>query len=580
MKKYKKFDIFAYNPSYEWTAYKTGVGSVMSYLTVGFLIFYIAITTRDYIFRPPELVSQGDIDLLAVAREIPFQIPRIGLRLSYNAPNGTRTVIGTDNQDPYFSYQLSHVTVTDQDRIPREVKVLEAEECVVSNLQSLCPVGTSEFDLQGTFFKETYKFVQFQAFKCIGSPWCAPLDEIDFKIQSGDFRAQVGIEAEQFDVELFHNTGLGAAMSNRSWEWYGIPNIELNTDIFLQPREIGKEDRYLGSPPIPEKTVRILSFARRETNLRPRSSLEPDLLSWNIRLSDSVLLQEVSYWSPSILDLFGLWGAMTSFLVSLSLGFIAFNYNRFHFHRYFEKAAKQKRIDAQRMTLTSMELISRKSNGGADLYDNLRSQYDSLMIEPDIRLFEDHHFNSDGRVSVTSEELKYPTTAFGELRRIAMESHMQKKRAARVLCLWWGHILVKRGFIKDDKRKRELFASVYASAQKLSSRRHLESGTKVDDRRGNPPLQWLRRRMNRTMHSTSGRLETNDDEQRVDALTAMEEGKSYSLPLNDKPCQPVARSINFERLPSSRSLREDGEVLQRPEKMRAMISELDLMSPK
>lgn len=86
--------------------------------------------------------------------------------------------------------------------------------------------------------------------------------------------------------------------------------------------------------------------------------------------------------------------------------------------------------------------------------------------------------------------------------------------------------------------------------------------------------------MNRTMHSTSGRLETNDDEQRVDALTAMEEGKTCSLPVNDKPCQPVARSINFERLPSSRSLREDGEVLQRPEKMRAMISELDLMSPK
>jgi hypothetical protein len=152
---------------------------------------------------------------------------------------------------------------------------------------------------------------------------------------------------------------------------------------------------------------------------------------------------------------------------------------------------------------------------------------------------------------------------------------MQKKRAARVLCLWCGYILVKRGFIKDDKRKRELFASVYASARKLS-RRHLDSDTKPEDRKGQPPLQWLRRRMNRTMRSTSGRLETNADRMHSQQWRR---GESYYLPVNDKPNQPVARSINFERLPSSRSLHEDGEVIQRPEKMKEMISELDLMSP-
>jgi hypothetical protein len=46
----------------------------LSYLTVTFLLFYMVITMRDYIVRPPELVSQGDIDLLQVAREIPFHV--------------------------------------------------------------------------------------------------------------------------------------------------------------------------------------------------------------------------------------------------------------------------------------------------------------------------------------------------------------------------------------------------------------------------------------------------------------------------------------------------------------------------
>jgi hypothetical protein len=81
MKWYRnKHDIFAYNPHYEWTNYKTYVGMVLSYLTIAFVGFYLAITTRDYVIRPPELVSQGDIDLLTVPDEIPFHIPKIGVR--------------------------------------------------------------------------------------------------------------------------------------------------------------------------------------------------------------------------------------------------------------------------------------------------------------------------------------------------------------------------------------------------------------------------------------------------------------------------------------------------------------------
>lgn len=92
------------------------------------------------------------------------------------------------------------------------------------------------------------------------------------------------------------------------------------------------------------------------------------------------------------------------------------------------------------------------------MYNNLQEQYDALMVEPDIRLFENHHFDSEGRMAMSAAELKYPSTPFGELRRLAIMEHGKKKRAAQFISVWYARHLVKRGFIKDAKRRRELFA--------------------------------------------------------------------------------------------------------------------------
>jgi hypothetical protein len=93
-----------------------------------------------------------------------------------------------------------------------------------------------------------------------------------------------------------------------------------------------------------------------------------------------------------------------------------------------------------------------------DMYDNLQTRYDALMVEPDIRLFETHHFDNEGRMAMNAAELKFPSTAFGELRRLAIMEHGKKKRAAQFISLWYGRHLVRKGFIKDEKRRRELFA--------------------------------------------------------------------------------------------------------------------------
>jgi len=230
----------------------------------------------------------------------------------------------------------------------------------------------------------------------------------------------------------------------------------------MQARRISKEQRYAGSPPLPETEIHVLSLRGRETNFLPRTRNETNLLTFVLRLADNVKLEEVSYWCPSILDLFGLWGAMASFAASLSLGFIAYQYNKWNFHRHFHDATLRKRRDAQQQTLATMQWL-RNSHPSVTpnrdhMYKNLQAQYDALMIEPDIRLFETHHFDNDGRMAMTAAELKFPSTPFGELRRLAIQEHSKKKRAAQFLSVWYAGHLVRKGFIKDEQRRRELFA--------------------------------------------------------------------------------------------------------------------------
>ena len=375
---------------------------VLSYLTVSFLLFYVAITLRDYVVRPPELVSQGDIDLLqVVAREIPFGVPTVGLRVAYtNNTTSDGRVAALANENPYVRFQMRHVVMKDQVRV--QETELDVQECTVSSIPSLCPMVNDTYRLQGTLFKQDYEFLEILVHKCTGESACAPLEDINDKIQSGEFRirAQVSLEVEQFDVEQFHTTGSGYTISNRSFEYFGLPSVEVQSDIFMQARRISKEQRYAGSPPLPETEINVLSLRGRETNFLPRTRNETNLMTFVLRLADTVKLEEVSYWCPSILDLFGLWGAMASFAASLSLGFIAYQYNKWNFHRHFHDATLRKRRDAQQQTLATMQWLRSTQNfptcstpnNRDHMYKNLQAQYDALMIEPDIRLVRDASF--------------------------------------------------------------------------------------------------------------------------------------------------------------------------------------------
>lgn len=521
VKECRKHDIYGYNPTYEWTSYKTRVGVVLSYISIAFIVFYIAITTRDYAVRPPELTSQGDIDLLAVPREIPFAIPRLGLRLGYtNTTDPTERVAALENDNPFVRFQFRHVVMKDQLRVHESE--LPFEDCIVSNIHSLCPIVNDTHMLQGTLYKQDYQFLEILVNKCTGEESCAALTEINDKLLSGEFRirAQVSLESEQFDVERFHVTNSGMAISNRSFEYFGLPGVELQSDIFFQARRISKEQRYAGSPPMPETEINVLSLDQRETIFRPRSTNETNLMSFVVRLSDSVKLEEVSYWCPSILDLFGLWGAMASFVTALSLGFIAMQYNKWQFHKHFRHMAVQKKREAQAETLATMEWLQNKNNTKTtpnrdDMYSNLQAQYDALMLEPDIRLFESHHFDPEGRMAMSAAELKFPSTAFGELRRLAIMEHAKKKRAAQFISMWYGRHLLRKGFIRDEKRRGELFSPP-------DDLLYSKGGIKLFPQPSSRSFHLLRRRRKSTSPGKSlGEVERNGGD---DIINDMEKG--------------------------------------------------------
>ncbi|KAL3914349.1 MAG: hypothetical protein SGARI_000166 [Bacillariaceae sp.] len=213
-------DIYSYSPIYEWTSYKTCFGMFLSWISIFFIFFYIVLTLREYIVRPPELVSQGDIDLLATTEEYHFAIPTVGIRLEYNnasEPEIEQQAVALANDNPYVELRFRHVVMQNQTRV--QVTVLETQDCNVAMIPSICPVVGPNQKLQGVLQKSEFEFLEISVDKCVSgnnsNKTCAPLRVIDESLDSGEFRVRtsLNIAAQQFDVERFHATGDGSCAS-------------------------------------------------------------------------------------------------------------------------------------------------------------------------------------------------------------------------------------------------------------------------------------------------------------------------------------------------------------------------------
>ena len=153
------------------------------------------------------------------------------------------------------------------------------------------------------------------------------------------------------------------------------------------------------------------------------------------------------YWIRSLLDLWGSWGALASFITVLSLGAIASWYNGYMFESHFH----------------------RKSADALQTYDHFhRDGLSEYFYTADIRLFNNIDFDNFDRFNMTKEEFKFPSSAIEEMRKLAMEEHMRKRNAAKQIASWYLCQLVKqRKAIITFQRQQNI------SRKHQTNRRHL-----------------------------------------------------------------------------------------------------------
>ena len=462
-------DLYGYDPSYELATFKTWAGVALSKLTMVALLFYVGFTAHDFVTRPPELVANQKIELPDSVGTMLFDVPDISVSMAYSIVThdenrttivSNKTYLDAKNTDRHFRYSFSHRTIQEQDRRPRTIVDIPSIESVVGNVgHELCPDKSKlsgNYVLEGDYTKPKYQYLQLRVEKCLDSPECAPLDETNAILDSGEAQIKIYLKTQLFDVNTFHKTGNGVFDNLASWRLWGMNRVEQRYEMIFQPFFITEDERFAGSPPLPQKFTTFLGFNHLETIMQPRTDDLPDIGTWYFRLDNSVHVENITYWSRSLFDLFAMWGAMASFLFQLSFGLVARVYNKWKFHKYFVKSSGKMKDEAESKITTAMNLIAPGGKRSAELYKAIRSQFDLMIVQPDVRLFDAHHFDNVGRMIATPEELRFPSTAYGHVRKFANAQFMMEYRAATIISRWYARSLHERSRIPISNRRLQL----------------------------------------------------------------------------------------------------------------------------
>jgi hypothetical protein len=450
------FDWFSFSPVYEHTSYSSFVGVTCSFISIATLLLYFVVTLKDFILQPPELVKQGSVALPAIRDQVVFEPPPIALEISYsvtdeNSGNRTKYKADITNLDPYFRYKFTAKTIQEQDNLERIYTDIPGVACSMvsgssgsstsTNNNLLCPDQELRLKqkIQGMYILPVYQYVEVEIEKCtLGrhSGGCAPSEEIDTVVANGDLKVVLYLKEETFDTSKYHDNIYGGYNTNQkrgfdtqvqSWRFYGLPGLEQLTEIYMQGRSIRVEERYIGSPPLVESTFDLISFHSLSTIYRPASIPEPSLMSFYFRLYPQTSEEELEYWIRSLLDLFGYWGAMTSFLSVCSFGVFAKWYNRWKFNSNFRSNTPN--------AIDTPSVLSNQS-------------YNDKCV--DIRLFNQEDFDKTGRFKMTKEEFYFPSTPYGEVRKIALIEHSRKRKAAETIGKWYKERIAFRETMKHS----------------------------------------------------------------------------------------------------------------------------------
>ena len=472
-------DMYATPPSYQYPSYTSNVGIILTIITVVSTVFYIAVTLRDYVSVPPELVIQGTEALPQEANKSTWKVPdKLAIGIDYKLDDSdTINSVDPTNTNRYFHFDFRHVTIRHQDKIPRVYNRLGVERCDFDETM-ICvnPDDASKVRLQGRYISDLYQYVEIDVAKCRNetstgsgttgsSVECASDTEID-EVISRQVKLRIHFLYEEFNPTHYHTRARSVYNGAHPGEpVYTIPHDRrmfllndyiIKSEILTKGRSIYHERRHVGSPPFPEKLTKILGFDRFEDVLAPLDGTR-DLAEFFIHLEEETTVEETMYWMPSILDLFGAWGAVFAFFTQLSLGLFAITYNRWKYRQSFKEKSRRLSILAEN---------SKKGSSRTSLIDFKASK---TVIEkiPDLRLFDRDHFDEHGRLCVSAEEFAHPTSLYGELRAYAITEHKKKVKAADMLLRTFRRRKFNRAVTKRASVRQAPDNSKLSSAEKV-----------------------------------------------------------------------------------------------------------------
>ncbi len=552
-------DLFSYSPAYEYTSSSSHFGAICSVISVSTLILFIVVTGKDFFQQPPELVKQGSMALPVQQNQTFFEPPPVALSISYRlkdktSGNWSKAKVDFTNSDPYFRYKFTAKAIRHQDSVPRVFNDIPGVQCSWNDAARnvICPDENlrKQQRIQGAYNLPLYQYFEVEVLKCTGLPaatGCAPKEEIDALIKTGSVVAILHLKEENFDPITYHrnnspkendkdthfNTKRGIYENVQTWRFYAVPGREQLTEVYMEGRYIKIEERLLGSPPLQETTLEMISFKDMATTYKHVTDDENEVMTFYFRLHPQTSSEEVQYWVRSLLDLFSYWGAMTSFLTTCSFGVLAKWYNRWKFQSNFKKE-----------TVAAMTNTSK-------LASNNRAVSDSIF--EDIRLFNQSDFDKKGQLNMSREEFYFPSSPYGEIRKIALIEHLQKRKAANKIGSWYKqHLLQRRTKVvkfNEINQNRLIFPIPNASSSSLFS----EFVSCASSNGGSRRNVYIEQETNTTSFSGKQKF---DDEQSITSATeeifsptminnrAAARKKAFFSRLNNTP--PVLKRADLE----------------------------------
>mmetsp|Transcript_18248 Transcript_18248/g.27364 ORF Transcript_18248/g.27364 Transcript_18248/m.27364 type:complete len:553 (-) Transcript_18248:118-1776(-) len=472
-------DLFSFSPMYEYTSYSSNFGAFCSLISVSTLILFIAVSTKDFIYEPPELVKQGSMTLPVEQNRTFFEPPPVALSISYwlkdhTSGNWTNPKVDFTNSDPYFRYKFTAKAIREQDSLPRVETDISGVECSWDDatVNIVCPDEDlrRKQTIQGSYNLFLYQYFEVEVLKCSadsGATGCAPKEEIDALIEAGDVMVILHLREEIFDPIKYHynnpkdtkkdamddyfDTKRGVYGNLQSWRFYALPRQEQLMEVYMEGRYVKIEERFIGSPPMKETTTKLISFRDLDTIYKYAPHDEITIMNFYFRMYSQTTSEEVQYWMRSLLDLFSYWGAMASFLSVCSFGVLARWYNQWKFQSNFQKEIGTTMKNDSKLVPTS----NYQASSTGHIFD-------------DIRLFNQSDFDNAGQLKMTREEFYFPSTPYGEVRKIALMEHLRKRNAANKIGSWYKRkteILQKRNIkilrkgresIEDDKNQEHV----------------------------------------------------------------------------------------------------------------------------